>query len=307
MDQALYRNTTPSESMNPNGAKFSTKLQEWLKQKSGEVPLLEAQQVLETEQFLMPDEKVTFALRLWRNTLVLTEERLIKFVRGGIFGRIWQYTSMPYSTIIGFQTRSAGNIRIGGEIRAWTSTPASSTHVWRISLLNGMYKQLAAAKELAVRCLETEANRAPPASLLQRPKPFAWLFGHWGDTDAEKLETRIRNDAPLLDDETIFAAFKIGRDSLIFTSLRLLQMDVKWFSGKSIEYRSLPYSSVKMWQVDFGDIWHTLTIWTILHPKNFGAVSRITARFQADSVELEKIDNFLRDILFNANRVEPIS
>lgn len=289
---------------NPNGDMFTKNLQTWLEGEKGEVPFSEAQAILDAERFLLPGEEVTFAIRLWRNTMVLTKKRMIMFQRYGIWGRIMDYTSFPYRSMVAFQTRSAGVIRIGGEIRVWTSTPAWREHRFGISLINGLDKSPGAATALARHLLLTERNGFnPSSSLLEGRGPLApihWLFGNYDNMDEAQAEAKIRNDAPLLYEEQIFAAFSVGRDLLVLTTLRVLLVDVQWFSGKSVEYRSIPYSSCRMWRVDFGAVWHRVDIWTDVHRE--GPLKKVTARFQAATVDAGKIDNFLRDKILLLNR-----
>jgi len=45
-------------------------------------------------------------------------------------------------------------------------------------------------------------------------------------------------------------AYKCGRDSMIFTSLRLLDIDVQGFTGKRTEYLTIPYSSLRCFSVE---------------------------------------------------------
>ncbi len=50
----------------------------------------------------------------------------------------------------------------------------------------------------------------------------------------------------LMDGETVGAAFKVMRDMLVFTNRRLISIDKQGVTGKKVEYRSVPYSSITM-------------------------------------------------------------
>jgi hypothetical protein len=54
----------------------------------------------------------------------------------------------------------------------------------------------------------------------------------------------------LLDDETVESAFKGGRDMLIFTSRRLISVNVQGLTGKKTDYSSLPYSKIQAFSVE---------------------------------------------------------
>jgi len=291
-----------------NGKRFDDSLHQWLRGKSGERPNEEAQDYLHGE-FLLPGEQVTYALRLRRNTMVMTAKRIILFQRFGLFGRgAIEYSSFPWRSVVAFQSRSAGTIRIGGELRFWTSTPAWRMHRFGISLFNGMYKATGAAKQFAKHVLLTARNGYQPpdsSSLVQGGiKPMQaihWLFGNMGNMNKDEAEARIKAEAPLLTEEgeEIKYAFRTGRDMLVLTNLRILFVDVQWFSGKSVQFRSLPYAQCRMWSVDLGSTWHTVNIWTDVH--RTGALKKVTARFQAATVDAGTIDNFLRDKILVLN------
>lgn len=53
----------------------------------------------------------------------------------------------------------------------------------------------------------------------------------------------------LLDDEKICAAFKTIRDQLIFTTKRIISIDVQGLTGKRKSFTSMPYSKVQFFSV----------------------------------------------------------
>lgn len=54
----------------------------------------------------------------------------------------------------------------------------------------------------------------------------------------------------LVQDETIVAAFKTIRDSVIFTNKRVIALNVQGITGKKKDYTSLPYSKVQAFSVE---------------------------------------------------------
>jgi hypothetical protein len=74
------------------------------------------------------------------------------------------------------------------------------------------------------------------------------LVGNAGTVDPDQLRTDY---APLLaEDERIEIGFNIFRDKIIFTSKRLLLIDVQGMTGKKIEYLSIPYSKITKFSVE---------------------------------------------------------
>lgn len=74
------------------------------------------------------------------------------------------------------------------------------------------------------------------------------LLGHASDVDLDALRDDL---APiLLPDEEIELGFKVVRDQMVFTDLRLILVDKQGMTGRKREYRSIPYKSVTMFSVE---------------------------------------------------------
>lgn len=56
-------------------------------------------------------------------------------------------------------------------------------------------------------------------------------------------------DDLLIDDEKICAAFKTFRDQLVFTTHRIISVDVQGLTGKKVSYTSLPYSKIQFFSI----------------------------------------------------------
>ena len=54
----------------------------------------------------------------------------------------------------------------------------------------------------------------------------------------------------LVEDEQVFRSFQGSRDSVHFTSKRILCKNVQGITGKKTDYSSLPYSKVQAWSVE---------------------------------------------------------
>lgn len=50
----------------------------------------------------------------------------------------------------------------------------------------------------------------------------------------------------LVDGEVVERAFRVFRDLLVFTDRRLISIDRQGVTGKKVDYRSVPYSSITM-------------------------------------------------------------
>ncbi len=64
-------------------------------------------------------------------------------------------------------------------------------------------------------------------------------------------ESMMERVGPLLvEGEIIIAAFKAIRDSVVFTSKRVIAVNVQGITGKKVDYTSLPYSKVQAYSVE---------------------------------------------------------
>jgi hypothetical protein len=63
-------------------------------------------------------------------------------------------------------------------------------------------------------------------------------------------EGRSAVEALLLDDESVAQAFKGGRDMVVFTSRRIITVNVQGLTGKKTDYSSLPYSKIQAFSVE---------------------------------------------------------
>lgn len=91
---------------------------------------------------------------------------------------------------------------------------------------------------------------------------FSSLMGNAGVVSPEKL-----NDSYgrlLADDEQIEIGFNVFRDTFIFTSKRLILVDVQGMTGRKTEYLSVPYSKITKFSVETAgtfDLDAELKIW----------------------------------------------
>ena len=77
---------------------------------------------------------------------------------------------------------------------------------------------------------------------------FGRLIGNAGAVKSDRLQKDFGR--LLADDEQIHAGFKVIRDIWIFTSRRLILVDVQGMTGRKREYLSIPYSKITMYSVE---------------------------------------------------------
>jgi hypothetical protein len=80
---------------------------------------------------------------------------------------------------------------------------------------------------------------------------FQWLGGDQRELDPEAIDKELHTSTQiLLEDEKVIMAFKAGRDTTIFTNLRVLVIDVQGLTGQKVEYSSIPHKVRIKWSLN---------------------------------------------------------
>ena len=91
---------------------------------------------------------------------------------------------------------------------------------------------------------------------------FDGLLGNASEVKHSNVEKELASI--LIPDEQIDLAFKLVRDLIVFTNLRLIIVDKQGMSGKKTEYKSIPYGSISRFSVETSghfDLESELKIW----------------------------------------------
>ncbi|MFR9798127.1 PH domain-containing protein [Streptomyces sp. MS06] len=75
----------------------------------------------EYARLLGPDERVHAAYLLVRDTIMLTDRRLLLVDKQGITGKKVEYHSIPYRSITHFAVETAGHLDLDAELKIWVS------------------------------------------------------------------------------------------------------------------------------------------------------------------------------------------
>lgn len=74
------------------------------------------------------------------------------------------------------------------------------------------------------------------------------LLGHASEIDVAKLESDF--ESIIGEGEQIEKAYKVIRDLIVFTNLRLIFVDKKGITGKKTAYHSIPYKTISHFIVE---------------------------------------------------------
>lgn len=102
------------------------------------------------------------------------------------------------------------------------------------------------------------------------------------DTFADKL-------APMMvGGEEIIATYKANRDGVVFTNKRIFVVNVQGFTGKKVDFTSLPYSKIQSWSIETAgalDMDAELEIW-------FSGLGKVRLEF-SDRVDIASISKHI--------------
>lgn len=71
----------------------------------------------------------------------------------------------------------------------------------------------------------------------------------WNLKPIDVSEVRNEVSGLLIDGETVEMAFQTVRDQLVFTSKRIIAIDVQGITGKRKSYSSMPYSKIQYFSI----------------------------------------------------------
>lgn len=213
---------------------------------------------LETERrhmagFVLADtETLELAFKAWLVSVYFTSERIL-FKRTQLIsmGGHSAWTSLPYGVIKAWSMRSSGTFLLHDTaLRVWTSINS-----YDASILNMTFRNKTKDDESMI----FDVNQQLTQKLLGRNissdrfdqfgKKWSWAnlwwFGRSMEYNHSLLEGELRNKVPLLGDgEEVSTSFQLGRDFEVFTEDRIIYINTQWWTGKVVEYRSLPWKNV---------------------------------------------------------------
>lgn len=88
------------------------------------------------------------------------------------------------------------------------------------------------------------------------------LMGNASEVDGDKLQKELAD--MLVAGESVDSAYKVLRDTFVFTNKRLILIDRQGLTGKKVEYLSVPYKSMVSFAVETAgtfDMDSELKIW----------------------------------------------
>mmetsp|Transcript_46043 Transcript_46043/g.85918 ORF Transcript_46043/g.85918 Transcript_46043/m.85918 type:complete len:793 (+) Transcript_46043:51-2429(+) len=294
------------------------KFVDWLGNNARQMDAKEIEKHLKEElNILMNDETVEMAFKCGRDSFILTSKRLLDIDVKGITGTAVEYKTVLWSSLRAFSIQTAGSFfDIDCELTIFTNIESMP----RIEqdLRNGKCDVMAIQKFFTDKLLGTDTVAASKYTTAgQRdsgPDFWAWMGNDSRMIDATSVNSQFHSNPPILQgSEQVEMAFKGRRDLTLFTTKRLLIVDLTGWTGQRVNYISIPWQTIQAFGVRSAGTWFDkdseMLIWTDISdvfyppkekeddppPPPIPRNSYIELDFQKDKVDLMMVHRYLSE------------
>jgi hypothetical protein len=209
-------------------------------------------------------ETVELAFKSTRDMVVFTQKRILIVDPKGVRGKRTEYISIPYKSIVGFAVETANGVGDRDtELGLWTDMwftpgegdddPEPGMSYLELDFNKRVVDIIGLKKYISQRCLRAMQVAASPllspnVAMGSNASKIGNFFSTFGDNqrpvDPAEVNTELHTETPiLLDDEQVVMAFRAGRDLSLFTTMRILIVDVQvsaaWTFGLLCRYKHL--------------------------------------------------------------------
>jgi len=203
---------------------------------------------------LVPNEKVELAYKCGRDMVICTSKRVIYMDTKGFSGKRVEFLSLRYSCIKAYEVETAGGMLDRDATFNLYTNISNDRKCLATDLRKGQSDIMEVLwyfnnKMLGADTLSKEES-IPLAAAASGSTMSSWLSDNMSQIDANLVNHHFHTSQPVLQgNEVCEIAFKGRRDLVLFTNKRMLFVDVQGFSGKKVSFCTVPYTSIKMFQV----------------------------------------------------------
>lgn len=297
---------------------------------------------------LLPDETIELAFKCGRDTFLLTSLRILEIDSKGVSGKRTQYYSVTWPCVKGFSIETAGSFfdrdaeltiytNVGGVTgHRGSGSPSRKRTRINVDFRKGAADLMSVQRFFADKILGMDDAEAAGEGIVAHHDMggktgfFSWMGDDSKMVDPNKMNEQYHS-APypiLQNSEIVEMAFKGRRDLVLFTTKRIIFIDLQGWNGKKVEFTSIPWKNCSGFAVQtagsFMDKDSEMKIWTnfddIYYPPQEGGenpppppppderMSEIKLDFQKDRVDLMSVHRYLSErILPNSSDLQTTS
>ena len=204
-------------------------------------------------EIFLENEDVELAFKCGRDMTILTSKRMIRVDVKGMSGSKIEFLSIKWDCIKAYKVETAGRFDRDCDIMLFTNLDGSRTRM-EMDLYKGTCDVLIVQKYFADKLLGIDHENKSieenmPASSTSH-NMLSWLGDDNMAIDPVQINQRFHSDPPLLQNsERVEMAFKGRRDIILFTTKRLIVINYKGWSGKKVEYSTIPWNAIQAFGV----------------------------------------------------------
>ncbi|CAB9498071.1 Pfam:DUF1696 [Seminavis robusta] len=325
----LGEDTAPMEGLNTHEGEVDEKGFWWFRDNQRPLDTVEMNKVYHSSpSILRGNETIEMAFKGHRDITLFTNLRVIMIDPKGLVGKKIEYTSFPWTSITAHGVRTAGKwLDYDSEVMFWTEMdfypgkagggeddppepPRPEQSFFEIDFnknkvdMNALNYYL--SHRLVTSRMQMEQGAPIPMDGMTQhfDKPgfgFEGLLqvvgGDQREIDPKAIDHELHTSTRvLLDDEHVLMAFKAGRDTSVFTNHRVLLIDVQGLTGKKVEYRSIPFKSIRAWSCETAGVWDSDTELN-LYTRNRWDLAKIDMDFRTGKADIAQINRFLSALI----------
>lgn len=251
-----FSSPVSSDLLVPSSPDNMTNLMDWVGNNAEAIDAEAVNEKFHEAGILQQDEHVAYAFKSGRDSIYFTNKRLFVIDTQGFSGKRKEYMSVPWDLVRVWSVESAGSFDRDMEVRVWFKA------FWNNKIKQDLRKGKAdifAIQNFISHFIIGSANGEAAMTNAQTYDPsssgvatsFLGFLNDAHQKDPVELTSKLRSSPSLLQgDESVEAAFKCGRDLFIITTKRLIIIDKKGITGKSVEYKSFPLMYNKAFRIE---------------------------------------------------------
>ena len=241
-----YNSSAQPPSLEPNNSAIANFFSYFSGNQRAIDPKVMNEKLHKETRILLDDERVIMAFQAGRDLTLFTNLRVMVIDVQGMAGKRVSYKSIPLTSIRAFSVESAGSWDRDSELDLYTGNFWTLGKV-EMDFRKGQVDILSVHRFLSAMILgdadeqasylDTNGGGMKVGTKGGLGAFINWLGSNSTEEDASALDSQLHSDAAILmAKEHVEKVYKSGRDMFIYTSDRLILMDVQGFRGKKVEY-----------------------------------------------------------------------
>jgi hypothetical protein len=241
-----YNSSAPLPSLEPNNSAIANFFSYFTSNQRAIDPKVMNDKLHKDTPILLDDERVIMAFQAGRDLTLFTNLRVMVVDVQGMVGKRVSYRSIPLTSIRAFSVESAGSWDRDSELDIYTGNLWTLGKV-EMDFRKGQVDILSIHRFLSAMILgdaEEQASYLDGHGSAVRLSSTGglgafvnWLGNNSTEQDASKVDSQLHSDAAILmAKEHVEKVYKSGRDMFVYTTDRVILMNVQGLTGKKVEY-----------------------------------------------------------------------